>query len=427
MHYRFLDEVLIRRLHDFLDSKDQRTSLRLDEFRTDSGFLTTLMTGSRPGYQERLRLLRTELGIARAIPGSRLEVLHRSDLGLAVLRLPWIAQAFDISQASQHAAATLVFEEGRLPRVGEAGAVVREELRAIHDLVEGPVVLSGTFEREVQLVVSSNGDTVTHPFMVRCIGDEVAYVEPECGLAIVFSASRHQDGVYVHEMGTRVTRSNAKPLDRISSKEFLRRLRPGATVNQVGRPRIPVEQWPNLARIGPAIDAVDLVRERLGLDTSGIFLADLKDKELGMTLSLLDLLLNGIGVEYFVQGFILGPAAAEAPQPENWLPAGFRLPIVANLRSKGVVVWVEGTGDIYLAENVICGFRPRQQSRWECDVRDTRFEKQMANPEVWVNAGWPGIPVFGEPAGELVPFQAPVGRHEFAGELWPLVSDGEDE
>ena len=67
-------------------------------------------------------------------------------------------------------------------------------------------------------------------------------------------------------------------------------------------PNVVIDDLPHLARLGNAIDAIDLVRERIGLNTSEVILADLKDVEFGMTLPLLDHILRGIGAEAVIIG-----------------------------------------------------------------------------------------------------------------------------
>ncbi len=426
VRFMFLDESFIRRLHHALHAGTATMSIKFEEFAASSqDFRKLLAQVSRSGYREQLRILKTELKLAGAMPGTRLTLSHSARTGLAHVELPWITQAFDVSSTTRDALAALIFDEGRLPHHHEAGTHLRPELALIQDLVEGPVVLSGRFESFVEMAVACGARRLTQPFVLRRLNDESAYVEPDSGLALVVSDARRRNDRYVHEMELRFTNAQAGPIDSLASKEFLRLLRPGATLNQPGRPGMPISWWPNLERIGPAIDALDLVHERLGLDTSGIVLADLRTREFGMTLTLLELLLTGVGLEQMAPAFVLGPAAEQLPKPQQWYPAGFRVPVIVNFKDKGLVLWIEGTGDLYIAEEVICGFRIRQQSRWEFDVSNVRFSKSD-NPEILVKQDWPAVPLFADTSDEPMTFTGPV-QHPIGGDIWQLATEPEDQ
>jgi hypothetical protein len=425
--FLFLERAHTKHFHEFLQTRDQTTSIPLAQFhRGSDNFKRELAYICRSGHQQQLRILKTELGVAQAMPGSTLTLLHTSGRGLARIELPWITQALDVPTDHQQTIATALFEEGSLTpaHLNSSGIRIREEIRSVAELADGPVLLSGDIEKEVTVVLEAEGRVVSEPFLVRHIGDEMAFVHAESGLVLVMSEPRKRGKQYYHDMGIRLTKKGAKPLGELRSKIFLQCLRAG-TVVRSGLPRVSLSQWPMLEQLGPSIDTLDLMRERLGLDTSTVLLADFKDEEFDTTLRLLQLLLIGVGVEQIVPGFVLGPAAGKRPKNENWMPAGFRFPIVANFKGTGIVVWVEGTGELYLARDFFCGFRPRQQSKWDLETRPTPFKKSPT-PEAWITRDWPAIPLFVYAKATAVSFEAPCD-HPFGGRIWPLLCNPEDE
>lgn len=68
------------------------------------------------------------------------------------------------------------------------------------------------------------------------------------------------------------------------------------------------------------------------------------------------------------------------------------LPVVLNVNTTGVVVWVRARAAMFLAEDgKWCGLRVQEQLACKYEVHP-RFEKSRY-PELWVTRSWPTIPI----------------------------------
>jgi hypothetical protein len=417
VRFRFLNEDLIERFSTFLEGSAQRLLLRIDEFGAEEQeFRRQLADASRGGRQQRLRVKKAQLSVRSAIPGARLTVSHGSDSDAAFIEVPWLTQLFDLENADRDALSRLVFESGSLPEPGQFGARLHNALEAIHELVDGPIIAAGALGARQTVTARCDADSASLIFTRRELADETAWTHDESGLVIVISACRSGPQGHYHHLSTRF----APPAGgaRLQNAPFFRLLRPGATIAfSGGGAGIEVSSWPKLEKIGPALAALELAANRLGIDTADVSLLDLADEEFGKTLTLVDYLIAGVEARAFIPAVLVGPGASGRIQKRLWRPANFRTPILANLKGAGIVFWIEGIGDVYIREREICGFRMQRQTRWDFDVRAERFDKGV-NPEVVVVKDWPAIQLFAEdqPTG----WQGGL-EHAIAGEFWPLT------
>jgi len=426
VYHLFLDETLLREFHSFLEENSETKSIPLNRFSTGSeDFRKSLMSVATPAYQNRIRLVKTELNISSDIPGTKIRIIQSSRSNSAVVSVPWITQIFEIEPDKREEIFTIVFEDGSFPLVDTRRLKLRESLATVQPLVDGPIFIRGTFEQEVELFVRLKQTYRTEPFLLRRLDDKRAYIH-RSGLILIVSDRRLDDvdGLYKHFMEIKITRSFAISLGKSSDMlEFLRTLSQGAIINEVGKSGIPVESWSGLERVGPFVVAVQKVYDHLGINLSDVFLADVQDEEFGKTITLIEYLLDGMGIERIMPGFLLGPAAGHPPDPDRWVDVGFRIPILVNLGQRGIEIWVKGTGHVYLheKEKLICGFRIDKQEGWSCSLNETRFNKGP-NPEVVVYEDWPTIPLFRNNPDKGWSFKGPIQNPLF-GEIWPISSE----
>jgi hypothetical protein len=86
------------------------------------------------------------------------------------------------------------------------------------------------------------------------------------------------------------------------------------------------------------VQALEQVADLLKLDLNDFFLSDFKQEEFGRSVGFLDaFLLQHITAESFVPAFLVGSAPLSALGRE---PVRVQLPIVLNLKSKGVIIWI---------------------------------------------------------------------------------------
>lgn len=424
IYHLFLDETLIREFHPFLESCQKTMSLRLVRFNsTEAEFKGSLFRMTAPATQSRIGVVKAQLKLSSDLPGASLKILQSSGPSSALVEVPWITQVFQVEPNHREQVAKMVFEEGHCPSSTFPGLSFKESLKTVSPLVDGPIILGGIFEREVELLVRLRKVQKKENFLLRRFDDERAYVH-RSGLLLIVSDPRLDEGLYKHFMSIRIVPSSDISLGELAqSSEFFKLLQPGAVINEVGREGIPVENWPGLERVGKFLIGIEKVYQHLQIDLSEAFLNDLQVDEFGKTITLMELLIDGIGLERFAPGFLLGPPAGKAPDPKLWRKVAFRVPILANLKERGVEVWVEGIGYVYLfgKRKLICGFRIAEQKGWTCLVRDQRFEKGPY-PELLIYEDWPPITLFRENPDEALSFKVPI-QNALKGQLWPIDNE----
>lgn len=419
IYYKFLDERLLREFHSFIDSDAKTKSYRLSSFNTGAeGFTDSLHTICTPAAQIRLKISRTALKIEADVSGADLKVLQTRSGGIALVDVPWLTQVFQIDPAKKEEISSRIFEHDSFPIREVSGLPIKKAFESIKPLVDGPIVFRGAVEKQIDLFVRNGEETRTDSFCLRRVEDERAYVHSS-GLILTISDARLHNGFYTHFMGLRISKDKNDPLGRSSrTLSFLELLKPGSVINEVGREGILVDHWAGLENIGPFVTAIQKVCSCLNLPITDVFLSDMQSRDFGLTITLIELMINQVKLEDIMPGFLLGPAAGEPPKDEFWVPVDFRIPIIANLKGKGVEIWVEGKGNVYVhdSENVICGFRITRQEKWGCVLRDTRFVKDIY-PEVIVYENWPAIPLLaGKGLSKGWSFQGGI-QHPLDGEI----------
>jgi hypothetical protein len=140
-----------------------------------------------------------------------------------------------------------------------------------------------------------------------------------------------------------------------------------------------VNAWPDLCK------ALKLPMQRLCL-------GDLHDEEFSRTAWLLEaLLIRNLSIGMLANGFLVGPAADESSDQLSTTPVLANVPISLNWKDVGIVVWLECEADVYLFEDLICGFQLKEQTSWQIQ-KTRRFEKSIY-PEVWFIRDWPALPL----------------------------------
>lgn len=421
VYFRFLDETFIRDLRDFLSSKTESKSFRLDTMQRDPAiFAKELKAIVKPSYQTKLQWLKARLQIEAVAPGARLSIQQSTAGDFAIISVPWVASLLDISDSHREVLMNMFLETGKFPPPATPGISFKKELGYLQGLVDGPVYLAGGVEAEIDFSVDLGGIKETIPFRLLHFGDQWSFIS-STGLLLSFSGVRDIDRKFVHEFHYSILKDNA--CDLASSPDELRLLkllRPGAKLYETGKSGFDINHWGNLEELGRAVEALETAYRNVKLSLSGVFLADLCDEEFSKTVFTIDLLCSGTLLNQLMPGFVLGLPKDDPIDHKRWALAGFRLPIVANLKDHGIIIWLEGEGQIYInEENLMAGFRPGPQCTWDIEIRGTRFSKSTTCPECWINKIWPPIPLFDSSAvGDRV-FQ-----HGFelnlAGEIWVL-------
>lgn len=223
------------------------------------------------------------------------------------------------------------------------------------------------------------------------LDDENAFTHP-VGLSLVMSDRRMEEDIWVHELEGRIF---AGPLSLGDAREvlpFLRLLRSGAQCSVDGHHFLPIENWgESITRIGPGVEALERIAEGLKLDLKEFHLADFGEEDFGRAVTFLDaFMLQGAPLEGIANSIILGPTALKEPGNIPTERVLMYVPVVLNLKAKGLILWVSARGAVYLSdEGQRCGLRIEEQQDW-CSEAHEKFEKSVY-PELWIRKQWPSI------------------------------------
>jgi hypothetical protein len=420
VHHRLLDLSFLNELHQFLRSDHKSITFNIKKFSpSQDNFRSQLSKVARPGYQQRLRWQKASLDLETVVPGGRLEVKQSTAGGLGVVSAPWITSLYKVDPQVQREVASVFFEKGKLPSDRIHGFTLKSEVSHVPSLVEGPTILIGGMEAETELHLDGPNGIKRSSVKHRKIGDEWAYITAT-GLVLSISDRRYVDGKWIHELRHSVTDVDVVSLGHPDSDiEFLKEVREGRSIGEEKGHLLPIENWGSLKLLGPDVEALEQACRTLDINLDEVFLKDISDSEVLGVIDLLRALREEVPIDHLIPPFVIGPPAQSGYSEDNWIPAGYRIPLVANFKDKGIVIWVEGEGLLYDGPNgAICGFQVRTARTWSTEVRPTRFSKGL-KPELWLAPEWPPIPLLTPVDSIKTKFEG--GRRlEFGGDVWPI-------
>lgn len=385
VHFAFINEAMIDRLNQFLASDAKTHSIRLDELESSvAEFDRQLQYLTRPGTQHRLRVYKAQRAIGTAVLGSSISVHHSATGGLAVVDVPWLGSALEVDPAAREAVRTQVFEQGcRSDEV--PGISLKPAFIEAVDPVDGPVFLHGVAEACAELTLEHEGQRAAAFFDLRRVGEARAYTHP-VGLSVVISDARKHGKHWHHELQTRIFLGQKSLGASPEVLPFLRLLRSGARLSLDGNTFGPIESvGPAIVKIGPAVEALENIAALLTLDLSEFYLNDFEMTEFGHAVSFLDVfLLQKTPAQRFVPTFLIGSAADGDPSRLPTEAVRVELPIVLNLKDRGVIIWVRARGTAFCAEDgQWCGLRIEEQLAWSSEAH-AKSEKSVY-PEAWIS------------------------------------------
>lgn len=390
VHFKFLGKEFIDQLNQFLASEDQTLSIQFVSMdSTGSDFDRQLAHYSRIGVQHELRLHKTQLGLEKAVKGISFSLVYTAGGALAMLQVPWLGSAFHIRPRDRDKFRTLVFEQQK-PFHEIPDLALKPEVMKLLELVKGPALIEGTAGEDVEIAIEHQNLRATAGFRMCRVGDETAFTS-RMGISLVFSDARRHRGKQAHELQIRLF-ATTDSLNQENNLAFLRLLRSGAKLSIDGEKFISLDEWGHAAvRIGPAIDAVQRLCSFLNLDLNEFHLADIKDEEFARSMAFLEaFILDNLRLPQFSSGFVIGPMSSRDPEEVASEPVLMEVPIVMNVKTHGVVLWVRAKGAAFLnEEKKWCGLRIAEQLNWSHELH-ARFAKS-AHPEMWLFRNWPPI------------------------------------
>lgn len=388
--FKFLDEQLLAKFHEFLRSERETWSMRFrdlphgqDMFRDE---LTRIAT---PGVQQRLRLLHTQEVIKSDIPGAHISVSHGDGGSVATVAVPWLPAVFEVEPAMRETVLRTVLIDGEIPHDSMPGLRLKSDvLEPVFRLGDGEQILvGGPFSHRGALVLSDALGECRVPVMMRAMDGDVAFAT-STGLVIRFSRGEHTDSDSQDFVEWALTTHQVTPLG-VSRDEliFLRRLRPSAKLRVMRD--VQYDLSAPLARVGERVEALELICSATGLTLSDFILADIFDEELILSITVLESIARGVKLPEYLRGFVVGEAATAEIWPHH--NATYMVPVVANLKQRGVVAWLRGRCRVSLREGKICGFKPLTQDELAWLIRERL--PTGGRPQLWFSKDWGGIDI----------------------------------
>lgn len=426
IYFRFLDIKFAQLLAAFIAAPQNALTLRIDgdEFQS-TRFREQLEINSNPGVQYRLRLRCAELCMEREMKGARLRVAHDSHSGLALVQVPSISSIFRVKSGHADVLMRYIFERGELPPLTKAISLQPSLLKTAEITGADTLLVSGGLESVVDGLIERAGEQQPLRFHVRRAGNTRAYIS-ESGLILTVSDAVKQGSQgFVHRLGVRLGTEFGRTLDTFTEFDAaLRLIGPGATIRfEKDSHAFDVSAWgPPLLEFGTAYEQIIEAFTFASLPLNMARLADLLNEEFTASLAVLSGLAKGATAPSMLPRFLLGPAADDTNFEEKMRRCGFNVPIVMNVKSRGVVVWLTGEGKAYIDNSgAVCGLFAENQHDYKVEIREQRIAKESKTPEIWVAKEWPAIPLL-QKLKQKAKWQGGI-RHALGGRIWPIAAE----
>jgi hypothetical protein len=355
--FKFLDEGLLVAWSDFLYGQQKTTSFRLDQMDSDPAFfLAELRRLSRPIARMKLARLRAEIGITQLLPGAALSLSYTDAAEHAIVTAPRFGNIWDTkTEEDVNAIAKSFFSLSPLEvAVAETSKQFRihPNLVRLAELTDGAVHLAAPMERQVTLFVEGES-RATVTATVRQFQDRRAYIL-KSGLALHISEPKQNNGARYHEVAFEILDKGASPLN-CDDLAFLRELRPGAKINEEGRPGVDVEAF-GVEQIGKAVRAVEDVSRKIQFPLGDFLLSDFKDDDFVVNLGVLAALLVRSPAPA-PRGFVFGVPDGDALATNAWRNCLYVMPVILGFKGRTLCIWLRGNGELYMPGGTIHGMR----------------------------------------------------------------------
>lgn len=401
--FRFLDESLLDEFTVFLKSKKQHLLQYLERMQKGTAeFAAGLRYISRPAFRSVLEQEKAKARLEAILPDAAFRVQGGAS-GYTLVTVPALISIFHLDgERAREQAMEIFFTPQPLNSAFESAArsfSLHEPFGDIRDLALGPMVIVGEGERTVKLFVEHDGTRLESDFILRRVHEERAYIGSS-GLILQIGDVRAGDhGKHYHALHSALRSEGALDLERSGQLPFLKLLRAGARVNEVGRSGIEVEYF-QLQDLGVAVEAIEAVFAALKIRLTDVHLGDLTDPEFGRKIGFLEAVLDPNATAPVVPAFVIGVPDSLSIDPAQWRAGEYRVPIVLNVAGRGITVWIYGSADAYLYENLVHGFR------FHTAVLEKAETVPVEHPNVtgiqaWIYKDWPPVPLLDLQAREV--------------------------
>ena len=411
VHFRFVDEILAKRLRKFLNRSERRSlSVVPVDCLAESEFRSSLSIAAQPGYAESIAVRLAEDGLAMKIPDATIEV-HRSSIGaltsVSTFNFYDYFERFDSESQRQLYEATFGIPSAQQWRI--ANLALRDGLISDLDRLPHPYVLEGLVTTEgVLLNLSSASDFAECAFTYTRNGEHYGWVH-SAGASITVSRSKQVDGRQIHE--------TAAFFDPVASTDFsdfpeLTEFLAGANKDSfLGSEtgfKMEAHYFSELIKAGYMARAWQSARELKGWSSGIVYLRDIGDDEVHTTMAFLEGLAKDVKSLEFVDFLIdTGGFGASEITMDYCIPPEVRrhamrlqIPIIANTGSVTVIAKVDCHGVVYLsALNKVIGLNVNDIVDVVISVSPL-LQKSTKFPEIILSSNLPTIPIgAGQKAG----------------------------
>jgi hypothetical protein len=396
IYFRFLDSMFFEELVQFLKSGDKYFYQRLNQMQDGSDiFKKAFQSVSKPAFRYQLEERKAEADLQAILPSAKLKVIGGPE-GLKLVTVPMLPSIFRLENQTQRDSATRTFFTPQPFATVFESARRQFDLHApfktIEDLASGPLVVLGATEAEVTLTVEWHGQHAESQFLVRHVEDEHAYIGSS-GLILHFTSRRKDEKTGEHYHGFRGALEASGALDLVGSGqlEFLKLLRPGAHVGMGTGQGLEFDRF-GFGDLGRAIEALERVFQVLNIPLTEVKLFDFADSHFGEKIGFLDALLSQSSTLPLIPSFVIGLPETASIDEESWQRCNYRVPIVLNLKGRGIVVWVGGEAEKYIHEGLIQGFRFTTANFLSAETHHPEYPR-VSTIEAWIFKDWPPIPL----------------------------------
>lgn len=397
VHLRYRDHELVDELISLLSGSSQSRSWGTNRFVDGNEEIARILDQElRIGKHHRLMRYIVEKRIANEIPGTDLELSSSSSKGTqAFVQTPWFGSAFQVSEDKKEQLEHLIFDKGMPIHPLIDGIETNPALTDFFEMADYQVVLAGGGDMATKLVVQNETGDATLDVVLRKLEKNRAYVHP-IGVRVMVSDRTWINDEWVHILAVHIFKNEGHTFEsEVEALQFFRNFRKGNLFNEIGSQLMPVETFQNGDRLGPAIDVMLQVSDKLEVPHCELYLDHLHDEEFSVSLSFLDnLLCKNIPFEKLFADFIWAEA-----KPDNGMPpkrsVQLEIPVALNYINHAVFIWITAECNFFIhkASGSICGLGIRKTEGIRIEIENEPVTKSTIHPELWMYKEWPGIPI----------------------------------
>lgn len=387
VYVRLLDENLAVVFAQFLDSGKKELSLTPNNCLDSSEIPNLVQTARSPNFSGSLKTAILSHGLGKVLPNVKIQIINSTDGQISFVRTTDFISQFDKSDDSMSKLRLALFGSPKLLHERIQQIPINDHLVSHLEDLPQPVIIAGTLhEAEVTLTIQGHEKNASCRFTQRSAGDHFAFIHTS-GFYIQISQAKPFEGKMVHMIEAAIDPSALIHLHQHQDLyNFLRHCTKGKyVIRKDSSFKIPVDKCGNLGLFGAFAFYLADLNERIPWIKDTIHLGNASSYEVLNTLAIL---VQFICHKQSFEGF-----GFTIVQEDN-LPskiAHVRIPIIANLDSKGIVMFIDTKCNLMLKDGHVAGLKILKIENVKLKIVDSRFDKSSDKPELIVCKQWGAI------------------------------------